>query len=365
MAKFRPKKKTIAKRRTLADSMYQGPAVSGMTYSLMCRWLNCHHRFHLRVVEGLREAMDFNAPMEYGNFWHEAEEAFAKGRPWMNVMLKHKNKLLDEYGIGAEKEINKWHNIATMQFPLYLRKWRNDNERFRYSIQEKPFSLMYKTKNGIVVRLRGKFDAIFAMQKSIYIQENKTKGRIDEEAHHKTVDQNLQTMFYHIALRLLRDQKRLDAYHAPFAALHKQLRRGDAIEGTLYNVVRRPLADKFCIKQKKSETETQFLARLKKIIEKEDDYFFKRWQVSLSETEIRKFRHEVFDPILEDIHHWWESIKDDPFDPYKSPRHFRMPFGVYNPMASGFRGDFFELLTSGNRSGLVKVPTLFPELDTP
>ena len=54
---------------------------------------------------------------------------------------------------------------------------------------------------------------------------------------------------------------------------------------------------------------------------------------------------------------------DDPFDPWKSPYHFRRPFGIYDGLAAGRRGDFFNLLTSGSHTGLRQRSTAFPELE--
>lgn len=364
VASRRPKAYTI--NDTFKKCLWRGPEEDGITYSLLCRFLTCRERFRLRVVEGLKEQMNFEPAMQYGNIWHEAEEAIASGKSWKAAMENQREKLLDEFP-GNDDAIYRWYRIATMQFPLYLDYWKQDNNRFTYLLQEKPFSILYKLPSGRFIRLRGKLDAAFNSSRSIYIQENKTKGRIDEEALRRTVDQNLQTMFYHIATRQVISGK-LDDYHEPWKKLQERVKKGSILEGTLYNVIRRPLADKFCIKQKKQESETGFLKRLSAVIAEQQTYFFNRWQATISEGQITRFRHEVFDPILESVLDWWDSIKDNPFKPHQggfNKHHFRSPFGVYNAMASGFRGDFFEYLTGGSKDNLITVESLFPELDNP
>jgi hypothetical protein len=198
----------------------------------------------------------------------------------------------------------------------------------------------------------------------------------------------LQTCIYHVAAR------------DPSILVVKDLR---CLEGTLYNVIRRPLSDNRAIKQRKgrlikgkrvgAESEEQFIKRLEASIKANAAHYFMRWKVRIIEDRLNLFKARVLTPILEQLCDWWESIYADPFNPwvhrrfmcdpvqsnaYKedgeatvatgqfrtgpNPYHYQYPWGIFNSMASGFRGDFFDLLTNGKQGNLIKVDTLFPEL---
>ena len=55
-------------------------------------------------------------------------------------------------------------------------------------------------------------------------------------------------------------------------------------------------------------------------------------------------------------------VGGDPFG-RKSGIHWREPYGIYDPVREGGVGDLDEYLETGNRVGLVRATTLFPELE--
>ncbi len=348
-------------RNTGRQPLWKGPQEDGITTSLLSKFLVCRDRFYLKVVEGLGEDEGFRHALEYGSLWHEAEEAHAGRKDWHKPLAAYATKLLDTYP-GNEKTIQKWFAIAKVQFPLYVAHWRNHVSSMGRTpiLQEEAFRVRYALPSGRWVMLRGKFDSVFGQSRGIWLQENKTKGEIDEEGIQKGIQYNLQTMIYHVALRLL-SKERKDLQKHP-------------IQGTLYNVVRRPLSDRFAIRQKKKESDQAFYNRIAASIKAKPDHFFKRWKVILQNRDVDQFRLQTLDPILEALCDWWDFIKEDPFNPWRVRHsngipgggvHYRYPFGVYNSLSGGFRGDFFDFLTTGNRRGLVKVPSLFPELEHP
>lgn len=349
-------------------SLWQGPAVDGITFSLLSKFLVCRERFRLKVVDGWREELTFDRAkaMEYGSLWHEAEEAHAANKDWAKPMGRYRDRLRSIYP-EAEAGILHWFNIAKVQFPAYIDHWRNHaTARGRTPIfEEVAFRVPYTLPSGRSLILRGKFDCVFLWKRgkakpAVFLQENKTKGEIDEEGIQRTVDQNLQTMLYHIALRTMR-AKQPEQCPAP-------LLKND-IAGTLYNVVRRPLSDRYAIRQRKTETASAFYKRLGSEIRKKMDHYFMRWEALIYEQDVDRFRREVLDPILEGLLDWWDSIAANPFDPWTdhrtgkpNPHHFRKPYGVYDSIFGGFRGDYFDLLTKGVTTGLIRTDNLFPEL---
>lgn len=373
--------------------------------------------------------------------FHEAEEAHRKGKPWEVFLKKYRTKLLANYP-DQEAEIYKWASICQKQYPLYLRHWeQHEDETSRKPLlAEASFKVPYLLPSGRTVILRGKFDAVTLLPISspkkaaprgqanknhrnkkgqtetpelgIFLQENKTKGQIDEEGILGTVSQNLQTMLYQIALRAVCTRKVGDD-NGQYVILGGQPKQRDSllslvinhpVAGTLYNVIRRPLADRFAIKQREgrldkktnrrigAETASQFYERVaQQIRDASDDpakpQYFMRWKVLLDDQDIERFKTRVFNPILEQLCDWWEWISVDPFDPWR-PRlasdyaepgddrelldkcckiltinpHFQTPWGIYNSMFGGFRGDYFNLLTADRQYGLTKITTVFPEL---
>ena len=362
----------IVALRDARVSLWKGPQIDGISYSKLCKFLCCMERFRLQMVEGLEEDRGWNHHMEYGSIWHEAEEAHAGGKPYEPALSAYYQKLLVKYPTN-EKEITKWYLLAKMQFPIYVTYWRDhETTKGRKPIfEEKPFRFRYCIDRDTVTRdrdilrshgsragdaqvsqpegrsvtLRGKIDCAYERNRVIWLQENKTKGDIDQDGISQTVDQNLQTCIYHEALRSLLPEKD-----------HRR------IAGTMYNVIRRPLSDRFAPRQGKKESLQVFIKRVGDKIRTEPQRHFFRWLVPVSDRHLIRFRRECLHPILNHLCDWWDSIKDDPFHPEKGGRHYRFPFGVYHGMERGFRGDFFDLLTKGTRYNLKTVDDLFPEI---
>jgi len=132
------------------------------------------------------------------------------------------------------------------------------------------------------------------------------------------------------------------------------------VAGVLYNVVRRPAIRP---SKRKMESLREFAQRLREDVAERPDFYFHRWEVNLEPGDLPEWQCACLDPILRSLVQWWDSIKGHPFEPWKSPLHYRRPFGIYDGMASGRRGDFFEHITSGSYAGLVQIATVFPELE--
>lgn len=387
--------------------LWKGPDVDGITQSLLGRFLECRERFRLKVVDGLAEDEGFSRPLEFGNLWHTAEEAYLGGHDWLPPVEKYRRRLEQRYPNDLN-EIMKWFKVTKTTFPIYLEYWakQKDEKDAKPILEEKSFAIPYTLPSGRMVLLRGKWDALRLLplpQKrgkwGIYIKEHKTKGEIDEDGILKTLAWNMQTMMYQIALRQWCTYAWSDDAPPKMAPdsskdgtrLVKALIEGHKPAGVIYNVVRRPLADRYAIKQKKMESIDQFYRRLGDVIKtdsfdskgkpKQKSNYFMRWKVEITDEDIQQFKDHTFHPILESLMDWWEWIKVDPFDPWTqrstllcndekqyikwqhmSPPHYQSPWGVHNSLAGGFRGSFFEYLTSGRDYGLIQNTTLFPEL---
>jgi hypothetical protein len=306
----------------------------GISYSLMSKFVICPERFRVYTVMGLRQSERKEA-MEFGTIFHKALEFAAKGMTTTEVV----SRLMKwKHASGADSMLCRQ---AAILVPHYQHFYSGD--KFKYVAQEQVFKNPYKLSNGKTTWLRGRMDEIFLRDKALWLQENKTKSRIDEDKITVTLPNDLQTMFYVYNMGLIYDR---------------------TIGGVLYNVIRKPE-----LKQKMKESDVAFLTRINNDILERPDHYFKRWEVELVRKDIDDFHDKVIGPTLERVAIWWESIKNNPFDPWHlpdgrvNPHHWLRPFGIYDPMSLG-RGDYFDYVTSGSTLGLEKISSPFPELDT-
>lgn len=371
--------------------LWNGPEKDGVTYSLLVRFLACRERFRILVVEGLRPADSFNPRIEFGQMWHAMEEAHAGWEPgravtgWPESLGKYAQDLYRRYPTQREA-VEDWYGIARVMFPLYVQHWRkHEDAKHRTPIlQEQTFSVPYRLPSGRTVKLRGKWDSVDLVGKGkdagIYLQENKTKGDIDEQQIKRQLSFDLQTMLYLVALgHNSSSQFLMDSARFQLVDLKGKPTVEIPIKGVRYNVIRRPRQY-----QGKKETRDDFLTRLKGIVEEDPGHFFMRWRVEIMPGDVAKFRRECLDPILEQLCDWWSWIEavgksrpdsgvsvfgsDDGCEnsldqSVRGSIHWRHPFGVYNVLDEGGISDLDEYLASGSTRGLARATTLFPELE--
>lgn len=291
-------------------------------------------------------------------------------------------------------------------------------------LQEHAFDVPYRLPSGRTVRLRGRWDSVDLVGGGIWLQENKTKSDIDQQGLTRQLTRDLQSMLYLAALCEYQHDQASDDPLCGFT---------NPIAGIRYNVIRRPLSGgrgsitqsqptkgskcSSCngdgaeiVKQrgkppkstgsrcpkcggsgrvgaKDGESKEAFYARLGEIIKsahgKEwesvegEHYFFKRWQVAVTPTDIERFRRETLDPILENIYddyEWWDycyrvkpgtSVWDTKLRrkySHHCPRHYVRPFGVYNAVDEAGWSDVDAYLNSGSMAGLIYYDDVFPEL---
>lgn len=129
---------------------------------------------------------------------------------------------------------------------------------------------------------------------------------------------------------------------------------------------------------KPAESEEAYYSRVAEYIKTNPQDYFMRLHVHVSQADIDKFKRECLDPVLENLcddYEWWESIQRGKYGrdvwnykereirfPDHQSRHFRMPYGVYNPLLEGEPTELDEYLRTGLTTGLQTVDDLFPEL---
>jgi hypothetical protein len=365
-----PKKPTQSKidkaRVRVSDTpVWGGPEDDGITQSLINSYLACRERFRVKTIDGLQAVDKFNIPLGYGDLWHIAEESHAADEDYEKAVRDATRVYCKRYKLEQET-ILKWCQVCLIQFPIYVEYWKKHEDVVNRKpiYQEVSFEVEHRLPSGRMVRLRGKWDSVDEIKgRGIYLQENKTKSKVDVQSLERQLCYDLQVMTYIIALR-------------------ENL--GKEIKGVRYNVIRRALSGGVgtirphkATKTKPAETMENYWSRLHDVIVENQDTFFHRWSVDIEKYEVNRFQRETLDPILENIcddYEWWSHCKKQGTDPYDSetryrlfgdhcPRHFRLPYGTYSVVAQGGFDDVDDYLNTGNKVGLQKVTDLFPELD--
>lgn len=365
--------------RNRPESLWKGPEVDGITQSMISRWLCCRERFRIETIEGLKIKDRFNSRLEFGNMWHKCEEVLSSGGDWKAALKTYCVSLVKKYR-NDQEQIDKWFNVMLVQFPVYLDFWKKhpDTITGKALMQEHSFRVPYLLPSNRVVALRGKWDTVDLLQekgiKGIYVQDHKTKGDINQEMLFRQLQFDLQTMTYVIAA---------DRHIKINGSLAKEA-GNIPVRGIRYNVIRRPLSGgRGTIKQlegsknRKPETKKEYFLRLQQYFIDEPEYWFMKWKIEISEKDIETFKIQTLNPVLENIaddFEWWSHCKKNFLEawdfkrreivfPEHQNRHFRLPFGVYNPIAEGGASDLDEYLATGSEVGLERVSKLFTELD--
>lgn len=375
---------TTIKRRP--KPLWEGPSSDGpqggVTFSLLSRYLCCKERFRIEVMEGLKARDEFSHRLEYGNLWHLCEQYYAPGKlkgrkthaspDWRDKLHEYAESLVERYPLQRE-QINHWYNVCATQFPIYQEYWSRhpDDGVTRQVMREQTFSVQYKLPSGRMVRLRGKWDGVDQIDDGLYLFEHKTKGDINEQQIKRQLSFDAQTMLYLIAM-VTENDNHDDRWKFPAP-----------IKGLRYNIVRRPLSGgKHTITRHKArgktpeETAEEFYDRLGGLIRTNPEHFFMRFRVEVSERDRQRFARECLNPVLENLSddwEWWANCYKHHADVYNDrtrqslfsqhrQRHFRMPYGCYNPLAEGRPTDLDQFLSDGSTVGLSVSDDLFPEL---
>lgn len=357
-----PRPDAVPRTPVWAGPSGEGPN-GGVTQSLLHRWLVCRERSRLTLVEGLKPADTFSAPLEFGQMWHVCEESLADKNPDICVIVKD---ILGDYVQGLfrkypfqREQVAEWYAKCAALFPLYVEHWaEHDDVKNRTPLlAEQTFDVPYRLPSGRTVRLRGKWDSVDLVNGGVWLQENKTKGTIDRTKVTRQLAFDLQTMVYIVAL----EEWRRDPDNTwPVSVAARIL-----IKGVRYNVVRR-------------SAHKSVESMLKKFHEDRNggrgEEWFARWTVEVSPADVQRFRTRCLDPILEQLCRWWGHVRQcnteaelygSPFnvdDGNETPIHWQSPFSSYSYGVVEGGTDMDEAVLTGGTVGLRKVANLFEEL---
>ena len=331
------------------------------------------------MIDGVKAHDRFDHRMFYGNVWHVCEEALAGEKDWKDAALQYARNGATQYKFDTEA-ITHWHLVCLIQFPIYVDYWSKHPDVVKRTplMEEQMFDVPYMLPSGRVVRLRGKFDSVDLVREGpnegIWLQENKTKGDIDESKVQRQLSNDLQSMLYLVALKWLNEHDESgNGLSSP------KDRFGASVKGVRYNVIRRPLSGGIgTIKQTGKESSDEFYERIRGYIDgtgldgKKNptpgpSHYFMRWETPISQEDTDRFRQRSLDPILEQLCNWYEFVSNNanPFIDLAGDHqgiHWQTPFGSGNSLLDDYGTYLDDYIATGNMTGLRIVDNLFPEL---
>lgn len=369
----RPDINSVRVRPASNRPAWGGPVEEGASQSIICDYLGCPERFRVTTIDGLVPHDSLNVPIEFGHMFHLCEELHSAGEDWERPLARHAAELSLKYR-NEQQQVQKWYNVTKVLYPIYVDYWKDEQDQVNKVplLQEENFKVMYRLRSGRYVYLRGKMDgADLIPNEGIYLQENKTKGKVDVQSIERQLANDIQTMVYLIALKSLQEVRDDIPSDVP-------------VRGVRYNVVRRPLAGgkgsirpHKATKNKPAETMEEYYERLRGVINEDPSYYFRRWKSDVSTQEIELFEKQTLQPVLENLlddYEWWSHCKIknvDHFDyrerrqlfPQHRARHYRLPYGLYNLIKEGGFADIDDYINTGSKIGLQTCTNYFPELE--
>jgi hypothetical protein len=321
----------------------------GITQTGLGQFLACREQFALGYIEGWT-SKGFSVPLEFGSVIHLAIQQ------WADIVEGNISKSPDDlireicaqYHDARAKTLNKL-DIATMSktlaaaeavFPLYAQEVLEDDRKQKWIAHEQLFNVPYEFALGEVgtasINLRGVRDGAYRTKRCDYLGlfETKTRSQIDDNAVQASLRADLQTMFYLHTMRL---------------------EYGETPKEVLYNVIRRP-GQKFLDR----DTYATFKQRIIDDIKKRPSYYVRRYEISVLESDLNTFRDKVLNPTLNLMAQWWGSVKENPFDRFKSPYHYLNLNALYTKYGTC---QLYNLMVLGRQKDYYVRSLLFPEFE--
>ncbi len=239
----------------------------GITQSMLASWQQCRRRSSFELAG--YQAVPPGPPVAllYGELIHALlEELYRRmaggvpdesGAPVDEIRARYAS----EFSSGAAMEtIEHWCAVAGAVAQCYEAHYTEDGE-WGWIASEHEFDYRLGPH-----RLRGKIDGLFrAKDGSLWILETKTRGQMPAGLD-ESLTFDLQNLFYALAVKGT---------------------WGEAPQGVLHNVVRRPQ-----LKVRKDENLQDLTERIIKDVPDRPEFYFRRFEISL-DPDLERFRREL------------------------------------------------------------------------
>ncbi len=266
----------------------------GVTSTLLQRFMKCRRAAEL-YLEGWVKLKTSDS-LAFGTLFHDllrklyshyreerpplgasklAAQAEAITDPWLDEYIRRASREL-----AAPEQIEALERDAAIIHRMvdpYTRFWEEDFRKARWVSLESQFDVQHRG-----FRLRGKRDGLYKKKdKSIWLLETKTKGRIDEEELLLMLTMDFQCLFYMLAT---------------------EIESGKRPVGVDYNVIRRPGHE-----IREGESFAEFADRIRADIDKRPDHFFKRFEVAYDSSDFRWFGR-MLAQVLKEFKDWHDGL---------------------------------------------------------
>ena len=239
-------------------------ASDGVSQSILSNFLSCRMKGKL-YLDGWRQDSPRRDALDFGNLFHlKLEHHYSKSKA--NTVQAWRDKCKSEGPINVEDM-----EIIELQFetlwPFYQKAHAKADAKLSWGGRlEEVFDVQW---NGH--RLRGKIDGIPMVGRKLWTFETKTKAQIDEDSMMLALEMDLQNMYYITALQT----------------------KGQRPVGVIYNIIRRP-----GLKYKLDDL-PDYQRRLTEAVQKEPDHYFKRYEITYTDKQLKTFQDELKDALAE------------------------------------------------------------------
>lgn len=294
------------------------------------------------MIEGLSHKTPSD-PIEFGSAFHWMLSTI-HAKDWSIPRAKTAYLKLWRNGKSVlpkdEERITFLVSTVSIVLKHYLTQWSKDDnkKKTRWVAREEVFRVPVSLNDHPIgprtITLTGRWDGVFsAGAYKLRLFETKTKSQIDEDGLMDWLPFDLQTMLY--------------CYTA-------QQHFGKKVDGTIYDVVRRPQ-----LRQGATESDKNFFDRIDRDVKSRPAHYFKRYDVTLDGKSIERFAEHQLKPILRDLVTWYEDLLQHLTNPWDSPSHYMNSANLFTRFG---KCDTFSMITRGSRFGIYRRQHPYPEL---
>jgi len=266
----------------------------GITQGLLAKFLSCREETKLFLDAWTPKGIG-SPGLLFGNIMHSCLERYYNDIKTRRIKNEPDRAYVCKLVSSVEKLYMRHYNacdnatrqllglsfgIAEATLPSYIRKWwKADSAKIKWMGLEEQFKIPYSTKEGNKTFLRGKKDGVFS-NPGLWLFETKTKSQINEGNLMDTLWFEHQVNFYLYAMKKI---------------------YGKEPKGVLYNIIRRT-----SLERKKTESLQAFVKRVAADVEKRKDFYFIRYEISLTSSELAIWEKQL-EGMIEDFINWREG----------------------------------------------------------